>query len=308
MGRRPRPGRRRHPARLRQGHRRGRRPFDALLRFASLQLGRSSAPRSSRSCPARRPPTPSLRAQSLTSPVSPPGALRRHPHPRHRRPPRRHRRPARGEGHLPRRRRRTPGGTRHHAGELAGPTAQERTRRTRVEASSRTPAAPGRRAARDRPGEPAQPGRRPDQGAPLLPGRHERHPGHQARPRPRRLHRLGPPVRSTTSTARSSTPCERGPRTAEAAPGDHCPGGSPGGCGIVAHLDGLFLPDRVAMPAPSSPLPATAPEERDPVTEAWTSERACLWPDHRWVSGCGAVRFVGASEGAAPVSGCWGRW
>ena len=34
----------------------------------------------------------------------------------------------------------------------------------------------------------------------------------------------------------------------------------------------------------------------------------CRWPDHRWVSGCGAVRFVGASEAGGSGPGCWGRW
>ena len=168
--------------------------FDALLRFASLQLGRQLGTEVVPSCPARRLPTRPLRAQALTSFAVPDRrAVRGHPHPRHRRAPRRHRRPSRLEGHLPCRRRRAPRGTRHDSSELAGAAAEERAgRRAGGGRSSRTPA--DRQAAEllcDRAGEPGQPCPRPGQGAALVPGRDHRHPGHEARPRARLVHRLG---------------------------------------------------------------------------------------------------------------------
>ena len=101
--------------------------FDALLRFTSLSLGRRLGTEVVPVLSRKELADPALRAAALTQQLAQDrSALRRHPHPRHRRPPRRHRRPARGHGHLPRRHRRPPRGPADHAGELAGPPAQER--------------------------------------------------------------------------------------------------------------------------------------------------------------------------------------
>ena len=69
--------------------------FDALLRFASLRLGRQLGTEVVPVLTRKELADPALRAQALTATLCQTGQLvRRHPHPRHRRPARRHRRPA----------------------------------------------------------------------------------------------------------------------------------------------------------------------------------------------------------------------
>ena len=145
--------------------------FDALLRFASLRLGRQLGTEVVPVLSRKEQADPTLRAQALTAMLCQTGQLSgaiRIPD-------------TVGqlvvtadlrsvEGHLPRRRRRAPGGSPHHPGELAGAPAQGRARlRARGDVHCPRARLQRRRAAGRRPGEPRGPGGGPGQGDPVLP-------------------------------------------------------------------------------------------------------------------------------------------
>ena len=101
--------------------------FDALLRFASLHLGKRLGTEVVPVLTRKELTDPALRAQALTAQLCATGQLSgaiRIPDTVG--PLVRHRGPARRSGHLPRRPRRTSRRPPHHPGELAGASAEER--------------------------------------------------------------------------------------------------------------------------------------------------------------------------------------